>query len=88
MAMGAAPAEIFGLFVSQGLRLSATGLTIGLAAAYGLTRAMATMLVGVSATDPSTFAAIVILFLAISALACAIPALRASGLDPTVALRE
>ena len=88
MAMGAAPAEIFGFFVSQGLRLSAMGVAIGMAAAFGLTQAMATMLVGVSATDPATFAAIVILFLAISALACAIPAARASSLDPNVALRE
>ncbi len=88
MAMGAAPVNIFGLVVGQGLRLSITGIGIGLIAASALTRLMGTMLVGVRPTDPLTFAAIILLFLAVSALACWIPALRASSLDPTVALRD
>jgi ABC-type antimicrobial peptide transport system permease subunit len=88
MALGAAPGSIFQLVVGQGLRLSAGGIVLGLAAAFALTRVMTSMLVGVKATDPPTFAAVAALFFAIAALACWIPARRAAGLDPTQALRE
>ena len=88
VALGAAPASIFGLVVGQGLALSAVGIVIGMAAALGLTRAMTTMLVGVKPTDPLTFVAMAGLFLAVSAVASWIPAMRAAGLDPTNALRE
>jgi len=88
MAMGATPSSIFGLVVGQGLRLSSVGIAIGLIAAMGLTRAMSSMLVSIRPTDPMTFASIVVLFFAIAAVACGIPALRASGLDPMVALRN
>jgi putative ABC transport system permease protein len=88
MAMGAAPGKIFQLVVGQGLRLSAAGIVIGLAAAIGLTRVMSSMLVGVKPTDPLTFAATAVLFFAVATLACWIPAWRAARLDPTVALRE
>ncbi|HTS74754.1 MAG TPA: ABC transporter permease [Bryobacteraceae bacterium] len=88
MALGAAPASIFALVVGQGMALSAMGIGIGLMAAGGLTRAMATLLVGVRPTDPVTFVAVVVFFLAIAGLACWIPAWRAAALDPTVALRE
>jgi len=53
-----------------------------------LTRVMRSMLVGVGATDPATFAAIAVLFFVIAALACWLPARRAAGLDPKIALRE
>jgi predicted permease len=88
MAMGAAPANIFGLVVGHGLRLSAMGIGIGMVAAAALTRVMATMLVGVKPTDAITFLAIAVLFFAIAAISCWIPARRAAGLAPTVALRE
>jgi predicted permease len=88
MALGAAPSRIFTLVVGQGLWLSAAGIGIGLIAAIAATRIMASMLVGVRATDPATFVAIVLFFFVIAALACWIPAWRASSLDPTVALRE
>ena len=88
MALGAAPASIFKLVVGQGLRLTAVGLAIGMLAALGLTRLMASMLVGVKATDPSTFAAMTLLFFAIAAVASWVPAARAAGLDANVALRE
>ncbi len=65
-----------------------TGIAIGVLAALGLTRAMASMLVGVAATDPATFAAIAVLFLVIGGLASWLPARRAAALDPAGALRE
>ena len=88
MALGAAPVQIFGQVVGQGLRLSAAGIAIGMAAALALTRAISSLLVGVSRTDPLTFAAMTVLFLAVAALASWVPALRAAGLDPSNALRE
>jgi len=88
MALGATPGGIFKLVVGHGLRLSALGLTAGLIAALGLTRAMNSMLVGVKATDPITFAVMAVFFLIIAAIASGLPARRAAGLDPTIALRE
>jgi predicted permease len=87
MAMGAPPGSIFNLVVGQGLRLSAAGILLGVVAAMGLTRVMSSMLVGVKATDPITFAVMVLVFFAIAVMACGVPAWRAAGLDPTVALR-
>jgi predicted permease len=88
MALGAPPAGIFQLVVTHGLRLSAAGILIGLAAGLGLTRWMKSMLIGVKATDPATFAAMAVLFLAVAAFASWLPARRASQLDPTTALRQ
>jgi predicted permease len=88
MALGAEPTGIFQLVVTHGLRLSAAGIVLGLAAGLGLTRWMKSMLVGVTATDPATFAAMAVLFLAVAAVASWLPARRASHLDPTTALRQ
>jgi putative ABC transport system permease protein len=88
MALGAPPASIFSLVVGNGLRLSAAGIAIGIAAALALTRLMISMLVGVKATDPVTFGVMIVFFLVIAAMASWLPARRASRLDPTVALRE
>jgi putative ABC transport system permease protein len=88
MAMGATPGRVFKLVVGYGLRLGAAGVAIGLVAAFGLTRAMSSMLVGVKATDPLTFTATSALFLTIAAVASGLPARRASSLDPNIALRE
>jgi len=88
MALGAPPTSIFKLVVGQGLRLSALGVAAGVAAALGLTRAMTSMLIGVHPTDPATFSAMAVLFFAIAAVASWLPARRAAGLDPTVALRD
>ena len=74
--------------IGQGLRLSAGGIVLGLAAAFALTRVVTSMLVGVQATDPPTFAAVAALFFAIAALACWLPARRAAGLAPTQVSRE
>ena len=88
MALGAQPARIFRLVVGQALRLTAAGIAAGLVTAFALTREMNTMLVGVKATDPSTFATIAVLFLLIAVFASWLPAWRAASLDPTAALRE
>jgi putative ABC transport system permease protein len=88
IAFGAPHRSIFGLMIGEGLKLSAAGVAVGLVAAYLLTRVMSSMLVGVSATDPATFAAIVVLFFVIAAVASWLPARRAAGLEPTIALRE
>jgi putative ABC transport system permease protein len=88
MALGAEPGRVFQLVVAQGFRLSAIGVACGLIAALGLTRLMKAMLVGVRATDPATFGAMVILFLLIAAVSSWIPARRAAALDPARALRE
>jgi len=88
MALGAVPGDILKLVVGQGLRLSATGIVIGLVAALGVTRLMTSMLVNVKATDPATYAAMAVLFFIIAALASWLPARRAAALHPAVALRE
>jgi putative ABC transport system permease protein len=87
MALGAQRRDMLKMAVWQGLRLVLAGLTIGLAAAFVLTRVMATLLFGISATDPFTFFAISVVLLAVAALASYIPALRATKVDPMVALR-
>ena len=88
MAFGATGGSVFRMMVGQGLRLSALGVGLGLVTAFVLTRALQSMLVSVSATDPLTFVAITALFLSVAAVACWLPARRAARLDPLVALRE
>ncbi|HYT23856.1 MAG TPA: FtsX-like permease family protein, partial [Candidatus Polarisedimenticolia bacterium] len=88
MTLGAGPSQIFKLIVGQGLRLTAIGIAAGLIVAFALTRGMTTMLVGVKATDPATFATMAAVFFLISAMACWLPARRAANLDPTTALRD
>jgi putative ABC transport system permease protein len=88
VALGAERGRIFRLVIGQGVRLSATGIVLGLGSAFALTRVMRTLLVGVSPTDPLTFAGISGVFFVIAMLACWIPARRAAGLDPITALRD
>ena len=88
MALGAQPVNIFQLVVGQGLRLMAIGVVVGLFAAFALTREMASMLVGIKATDPLTFVTMMVLFFLIAAISSWLPARRAASLDPTAALRE
>ncbi len=88
MAFGANTSSIFQLVIGQGLRLSAIGIALGAVGALALTRGMKTMLVGVRPTDPLTFVAIGVLFMAVAAVSSWIPARRAAGLDPNVALRD
>jgi len=88
MALGAQKGNILRLVIGHGLGLSGAGILIGAVGALALTRVMTSMLVGVSATDPLTFGTIGLVFVAIAAVACWLPARRAARLDPTVALRE
>ena len=88
MALGAQPRNIFRLVVGQGLRLTIVGVVLGLFAAFAVTREMSSMLVGIKATDPLTFVTMAAVFLLIATTSSWLPAWRASGLDPTAALRD
>jgi putative ABC transport system permease protein len=88
LALGARPAEIFRLVVGQGMRPVAIGAVVGLFAAAGLTTFMQSLLFGVRPVDPPTFAVAIATLAAISFVACALPARRATRVDPIVALRD
>jgi predicted permease len=88
VALGAQPGNILGLVVRQGMALAAVGIVAGLIGSAALTRLMASLLFGVSATDALTFGAVAAILLAVVCAATVIPARRATGVDPMVALRE
>jgi len=87
LALGADPAALYRMIVGQAMMLALAGIVIGLAAAYALTRLMASMLFGVKPTDPVVFISVATLLGAVAFLASYIPARRAVGIDPAVALR-
>jgi len=87
LALGATPAHISRLVVRQGMALAITGLTLGLAGAFALTRLIRSLLFGVQASDPVTFIAIAALLAVIALAASYIPARRAARIDPMVSLR-
>lgn len=87
MALGAQRIDVLKMTVKQGLKLVFAGVGIGLVIAIALTRVMASLLFGISATDPATFLGIALLLLIVAALASYVPALRATKVDPVVALR-
>ncbi len=87
MALGATGGDVLSMVLGQGIRTTAIGVVIGIAGACALTRTMRSMLFGVSATDPLTFAGVAMALGFIAALACYIPARRATRVDPMVALR-
>jgi ABC-type antimicrobial peptide transport system permease subunit len=87
LALGAQPGDILGLVVRQGMALAGLGIAGGLVGAVLLTRVMTSLLYGVSATDLATFSAVVVILAASALAATAIPAFRASRVDPMMALR-
>jgi putative ABC transport system permease protein len=87
VALGARSRDVLTMILSQGMRTILIGLAIGLVGSLALTRTMASLLFGVTATDPLTFAAVIALLVAAALLACYIPARRATKVDPMVALR-
>jgi putative ABC transport system permease protein len=88
MALGAQSSDVLKMVFKQGMTLAFIGTTIGLAASFGLTRLMKSLLFDVSPTDTGTFALIAALLIAVALLACHIPARRATKVDPMVALRN
>jgi len=88
MALGAERSSIVSLVVRQGLRLALIGVAFGIAGAIALTRLLATLLYATSPTDVATFLSVSLLFLAVGAAACFIPARQVTSIDPLTALRE
>jgi predicted permease len=87
LALGATPRNILFFVLKKGMRLTVIGVGIGLAASFALTRLMSSLLFGVKALDPLTFATVPLLLATVALLACFIPARRATKVDPLVALR-
>jgi putative ABC transport system permease protein len=87
-ALGASRRDILSLVIRQGMLLAACGAAIGLCAAAASSRTVETLLFGISRLDAVTYAAVIVLVLAVSLMACLGPALRAAWVDPSLTLRS
>jgi ABC-type antimicrobial peptide transport system permease subunit len=87
VALGARSRDVLAMILGQGISTILIGIAIGLVGSLALTRTLSSLLFGVTATDPLTFAAVIVLLIATALLACYIPARRATKVDPMVALR-
>jgi len=87
MALGAQLGDVLKLILTHGVKLTIIGVSAGLLGAYLVTRAITSVLYGVSATDPLTFILVSLLLIAVALLACFVPARRATKVDPLIALR-
>ena len=88
MALGAQRSEVLRLVVRQGMKLVAIGLVLGIPAAYGASRALSSLLVGVSGGDPATYVAVIVVLAVTGVAAAIVPARRAAGVEPKIALAE
>jgi ABC-type antimicrobial peptide transport system permease subunit len=88
MALGATKQDVMRIVMARGLGLTLIGVTLGLAASFGLTRFLESLLLGVTSTDAVTFVSVVLLLCVVTLVACFIPARRAVRVDPMVALRH
>jgi putative ABC transport system permease protein len=88
LALGAGRRDILGMVLQQGLRVTALGVLIGLAAAAVTLRTMASFLYGIGSTDAPTFAIVAAMLMSVALLACYLPARRAMRVDPLVAMRS
>jgi predicted permease len=88
MALGAARRDVLQLVIRRGLSLTLAGIVLGVAAAVSVMRLLTSMLYGVTPTDPATLLTVLVMLTAVVALACYVPARRATRVDPIVALRE
>jgi ABC-type antimicrobial peptide transport system permease subunit len=88
MALGAQAGDVQRLVLRQGVKLALVGVALGLVGALGLRRVLRSLLYEVSAADPMTFAAVSAIAIAVAALACYLPARRATAADPANALRS
>jgi len=86
-ALGASPPQVMGMIIGQGMKLALIGVAVGVVSALGATRSFATLLYQVTPSDPMTFIAVPVVFAAVAAAACCVPARRAMRVDPIVALR-
>jgi len=87
IALGASRGSVLKLVIGEGMLLAGSGIVLGILAAFGVTRIMASLLYGVTASDPVTFGSLAFLLALIALIACYIPARRATKVDPVVALR-
>jgi ABC-type antimicrobial peptide transport system permease subunit len=88
MALGSSQSNVLGLVARHGITLVAIGIAIGLAAAFGLTRSIQSLIFGIAPNDPLTFATVALVLSTVALIACGVPAWRAARIDPILALRQ
>jgi putative ABC transport system permease protein len=88
VALGASSRDVLRLIMAQGMKLTVLGAAVGVAGAFAVTRFLAFLMFGISATDPFTFAGITFLLSVVALAACYVPARRAMKVDPITALRH